>query len=135
MYTRRYSPLRGLSFSSWGGFQPLTAAFYAVFAYFWRLIVNKKFIKESPAKLKNVNNIFLIYYSKNPSFFKKSNSFKEIKISWRKKCYYFIFNWGEESLTRARQSTPFQNPERGPLSITNKVRTNGGGRRKYFCLI
>ena len=66
-------------------------------------------------------------------FQKKKNCWKKKKKSPKKKekkCYPLSFPiLGWRNSTRALQSSTFQNPGGGPLSMTNK------GRRKSLCLI
>ena len=82
---------------------------------------------------------------KNPKISKnlKKNHFKknylfeeEEKIRRRKKCYPLSFPiLGGRDLTRALQSSPFQNPGGGPLSVTDGGQRTKDEGRKSSCLI
>ena len=77
-------------------------------------------------KLKKIKN--LKKYKKNLIFFSKNHHFffnlKFLKKNLQKKCNFLSFaNRGYQSLTRALQSTPFQNSGGGTVIVTDEGRT------------
>ena len=69
----------------------------------------------------------------NHFFVKKKKKIKKLSEKKKKKCYPFSFPiLGGRDSTRALQSTPFQNPRGGPLSVTQQ---QGVAGRFFFFLI
>ena len=85
-----------------------------------QFIITRKYSRQHGITSKNVKKMVQKYKNVNES--QKINCFP--KKFWRKKCHSLSFaNLGDQSLTRALQSNPYQNPG-GVKRGTNEGRTS-----------